>query len=75
MPETDGYELVRRVRTLGHEEGGRIPAIALTAFARPEDRQRAVDSGFSLHLSKPIEPATLLANVARLLRTAEPDGF
>ena len=75
MPETDGYELVRRVRTLGQEEGGRIPAIALTAFARPEDRQRAVDSGFSLHLSKPIEPATLLANVARLLRTAEPDGF
>lgn len=66
MPDADGYELVRRLRALEPEQGGIIPAIALTAFARAEDRQRALQSGFSLHLAKPVEPASLLANIAWL---------
>jgi PAS domain S-box-containing protein len=64
MPEVDGYELLRRVRTLPPEEGGRVPAVALTAFARSEDRTRALLSGFQVHLSKPFTPAELVATVA-----------
>jgi CheY-like chemotaxis protein len=75
MPDTDGYELVDRLRRLGPEQGGAVPAIALTAFARPEDRQRALGAGFALHLTKPIEPAALLASIARLARLPEADGF
>ncbi|MGC4093757.1 MAG: ATP-binding protein [Polyangiaceae bacterium] len=64
MPEIDGYELLQRVRQLPPERNGRIPAIALTAYARPEDRTRALKSGFSMHLAKPIEPSELLVVVA-----------
>jgi PAS domain S-box-containing protein len=64
MPEVDGYELLRRVRALGEEGGGRIPAIALTAFARSEDRTRALQRGFQVHVAKPVEPAELAATVA-----------
>jgi len=72
MPEVDGYELLRRVRTLGHTRGGRLPAIALTAFARSEDRTRALRAGFLIHVSKPIEPAELIATVASAVgRTGE----
>lgn len=66
MPDTDGYELLRRLRRLAPEQGGATPAIALTAFARQEDRARALESGFTLHLTKPVEPAHLLASIARL---------
>jgi len=66
MPETDGYELVRRLRALALDEGGATPAIALTALARREDRDRAIDSGFTLHLAKPVEAGLLLASVAEL---------
>ena len=70
MPEVDGYELIRRVRALG-DEYRRIPAVALTAFARSEDRRRAMLAGFQMHLSKPVEPAELVAVVASLAgRTA-----
>jgi signal transduction histidine kinase/CheY-like chemotaxis protein len=64
MPEVDGYELLRRVRALGAAAGGALPAIALTAFARSEDRVRALRAGFSVHVTKPVEPAEILATVA-----------
>jgi len=64
MPDVDGYELLKRVRTLEQSRGGRIPAIALTAFARSEDRTRALRAGFLVHVSKPVEPSELVATVA-----------
>jgi PAS domain S-box-containing protein len=66
MPHKDGYELIREVRALPFSEGGHTPAIALTAFARSEDRTRALLAGYQLHLSKPVEPSELLATVASL---------
>jgi CheY-like chemotaxis protein len=63
MPEQDGYELLRRVRALSHAEGGDTAAVAITAFARSEDRRRALLAGFQMHLPKPIEPAELIAIV------------
>jgi PAS domain S-box-containing protein len=62
MPELDGYELLKRVRALG----ATLPAIALTAFARAEDRTRAMQAGFAVHLAKPVEPSELVATVARV---------
>ena len=64
MPDVDGFELLRRVRKLGPDRGGNMPVIALTAFARSEDRTRALQAGFQVHVSKPIEPAELVATVA-----------
>ena len=64
MPDADGYELLRQVRALGPDRGGRVPAIALTAFARSEDRTRALRAGFLVHVSKPVEPSELVATVA-----------
>jgi CheY-like chemotaxis protein len=64
MPDVDGYELLRRIRAREGERGGRTPAIALTAFARSEDRTRALRAGFLMHLPKPIEPSELVATVA-----------
>ena len=64
MPEMDGFELLRRLRAMGQERGGHLPAIALTALARSEDRTRALQAGFVAHLSKPVEPPELLATVA-----------
>ncbi|HEX4144569.1 MAG TPA: PAS domain S-box protein [Pirellulales bacterium] len=66
MPDEDGYALIRRVRQLPAHEGGQIPAAALTAFARSEDRDRTLSCGFQMHLSKPVEPSALLAAVASL---------
>jgi signal transduction histidine kinase/ActR/RegA family two-component response regulator len=64
MPGVDGYELLRRVRALGESAGGKVPAVALTAFARSEDRTRALRAGFLVHVSKPVEPSELVATVA-----------
>lgn len=73
MPDVDGYELLRRVRALGPARGGRLPAIALTAFARSEDRTRALRAGFLVHVAKPVEPAELVATVASVVgRTDDP---
>jgi PAS domain S-box-containing protein len=73
MPDVDGYELLRRVRALGHARGGGLPAIALTAFARSEDRTRALRAGFLVHVSKPVEPSELVATVASVVgRTGQP---
>ena len=66
MPDMDGYDLIRELRRLPAAHGGRIPAIALTAFARSGDRTRALLAGFQLHLSKPIEAPELLAAIASL---------
>ena len=64
MPGVDGYELLQRVRALGTAQGGDVPAIALTAFARPLDRILALRAGFSVHVSKPVEPSEIVATVA-----------
>ncbi len=66
MPEEDGYDLIRQVRSLNAEQGGGVPAAALTAFARSEDRRRALMAGYQTHLAKPVEPGELLAVVASL---------
>jgi CheY-like chemotaxis protein len=66
MPGEDGYSLIRSVRSLPVQNGGATPAAALTAFARPEDRWRALDAGFQLHLAKPVEPLDLALAVAYL---------
>jgi PAS domain S-box-containing protein len=66
MPEEDGYSLIRKVRALPAEEGGRTPAVALTAYARVEDRLKVLRSGFQTHLPKPVEPAELVAVVANV---------
>jgi PAS domain S-box-containing protein len=72
MPDIDGYELLRRVRALPPGRGGRIPAIALTAFARTEDRTRALMAGYQVHISKPVSPPELIASVASVTgRTGE----
>jgi PAS domain S-box-containing protein len=68
MPGEDGYELIRRVRELPPERGGRTPAAALTAFARGEDRRRALRAGFQMHLAKPVEIQELATVVASLAR-------
>ncbi|MBV8899121.1 MAG: response regulator [Verrucomicrobia bacterium] len=66
MPGEDGYQLIRHVRRLGPEAGGDVPAVALTALARSEDRRRAIVAGFDMHVAKPAEAGELLAVVARL---------
>jgi CheY-like chemotaxis protein len=67
MPGEDGYELMRKVRALPEAEGGRTPAAALTAYARPEDREQALASGYQLHIAKPADPAELARLVAGLV--------
>jgi PAS domain S-box-containing protein len=66
MPDRDGYDLIRAVRDFPPERGGEIPAIAFSAFARSEDRRRAMIAGYQTHLAKPVEPAELIAVVASL---------
>jgi len=71
MPEEDGYVLMRRVRALGLHEGKRLPAVALTAYARAEDRLKALQAGFDMHVPKPVEPAELLAVCSTLLARSD----
>ncbi len=66
MPDEDGYSMIRRLRALDAPGLASIPAAALTAFARDEDRQRALQAGFQVHLAKPIDASTLVAAVANL---------
>jgi signal transduction histidine kinase/CheY-like chemotaxis protein len=66
MPGTDGYQLIRELRLRPSQQGGSVPAAALTAYARTEDRLRALRAGFQLHLSKPVQPAELTTVVASL---------
>jgi len=66
MPDEDGYSLISKIRALPDERGGQIPAAALTAYARAEDRMRVLRSGFQFHLPKPVDSAELVTVVASL---------
>lgn len=66
MPEKNGYQLMQEVRNLPEEKGRAIPAIALTAFARPEDRARAIEAGFQVHLTKPVGALELVNTIRDL---------
>jgi PAS domain S-box-containing protein len=70
MPEMDGFELIARVRSSTNPQIRDVPAAALTAFARSEDRTKALRSGFEMHLAKPVDPGELVASVATLVRRA-----
>jgi CheY-like chemotaxis protein len=67
MPDEDGYDLIRRLRSMPLESGGRVPAIALTAYARVEDRLKALRAGFQMHVPKPVELAELMTVVASVV--------
>jgi CheY-like chemotaxis protein len=66
MPGADGYDLIARVREREREHGGRIPAVALTAYAGEENRDRALAAGFTAHVTKPVSPAALVRIVAEV---------
>jgi CheY-like chemotaxis protein len=66
MPQEDGYALLRSVRALDPSEGGRIPAVALTAYAQEDDRMRALLAGFQVHVAKPINPQEFVAVIVGL---------
>lgn len=68
MPEVDGYDLIRKLREKEKGTGKRIPAVALTAFARTEDRLKALSAGYNMHVSKPVEPTELTLVIANLAR-------
>ncbi|MEH2353542.1 hybrid sensor histidine kinase/response regulator [Nostoc sp.] len=67
MPEMDGYSLIKMLRAMPKEEGGEIPAIALTAYAGESDRDRVLAAGFQKHIAKPVQPTELLTSIADLL--------
>jgi CheY-like chemotaxis protein len=66
MAGENGYDLIKRIRSLGPEKGGHVPAVALTAYAGPSDRRRALLAGFQTHVAKPVEPDELLAVILSL---------
>jgi PAS domain S-box-containing protein len=74
MPEVDGYQFITRVRELAEDQGGRVPAVALTAYASNDDRTRALAAGFDVHIAKPVETVELVAKVARLSAGAAAAG-
>jgi PAS domain S-box-containing protein len=76
LPDIDGYTLIQRIRDRGAAQGGAIPAVALTAYARSEDRTKALRAGYQAHISKPVEPADLIeavASFAGLVRVRQSD--
>jgi signal transduction histidine kinase/CheY-like chemotaxis protein len=74
MPDVDGYAFIRGVRELDPAEGGRTPAVALTALARPKDRLRALSAGFQTHMPKPVDPNELVLAVASLRHASPRDA-
>jgi CheY-like chemotaxis protein len=70
LPFEDGYTLIKRVRARGPDDGGLVPAVALTAYAAPSDRLAALAAGYQAHLAKPFEPAEIASLVDRLARSA-----
>jgi len=68
MPSENGYDLIRRVRALHPDRGGRIPAVALTGYATPEDIDRALAAGYQRHVAKPMDPFELVVAIAELVR-------
>lgn len=71
MPHEDGYTLIERVRRLPEDQGGRTPAVALTAFARLEDQTKALLAGFNLHLAKPVDGSELVLVIAAVSGRAD----
>jgi CheY-like chemotaxis protein len=71
MPDEDGYELIRKVRALPGDRGGKIPAVALTAYARAEDRLRTLRAGYQMHISKPVEVAELVTIIASVVERSD----
>lgn len=75
MPDEDGYSLLKKLRARAADDGGNIPAIALTAMARPEDSERALSAGFQMHISKPVEIEELSISISELVeRTPRSNG-
>jgi CheY-like chemotaxis protein len=68
MPDEDGYGLIQKIRSLEADEAESIPAVAITAYAKEEDRERALSSGFQIYLAKPVELTELISVVARAAR-------
>ena len=68
MPDEDGYSLIKKIRDAEKKTGGRLPAVALTAFARTEDRFHALQAGYNMHVPKPVEPAELALVISRLVK-------
>ena len=75
MPDTDGFSLIRQVRALSPGAGGRILAVAITAYASAQERQVAINAGFQMHLAKPVDLTQLLREVANLTRREEEGEF
>ena len=71
MPNESGYALLEKIRSLPNEHGGQIPAVALTAFSRPEDREAAFEAGFQKHLGKPVEPDDLISAIIETAGTRQ----
>lgn len=69
MPGADGYWLIRKIRSVEAMHGGFLPAIAMTAYASAEERTRALDAGFQMHVPKPVDPFDLVAVIAKLAQT------
>ncbi len=69
MPGEDGFGLIQRIRALPQEKGGDVPAAALTAHVRDEDRSRSLAAGYDVHVAKPVDPHTLANAVVSLLQT------
>src|SRR5262249_40094654 len=67
MPDQDGYDFIMKVRARGREQGGNIPAVALSSYTRPEDRARALAAGFQVHVAKPVDPRQLVDIVASVI--------
>jgi CheY-like chemotaxis protein len=67
MPGEDGYTLIQQIRALPPEQGGNVPAAALTAHARAEDREKVFAAGYHAHISKPVDVATLLTALSELV--------
>jgi CheY-like chemotaxis protein len=74
MAIEDGYDLIRKVRSLPAERGGRLPALALTAFGGESDRLKAIAAGFQAHVTKPVAPAELVTEIARLAGRTGPSA-
>lgn len=75
MPDVDGYSLIQQLRTLPPEQGGRIPAIALTAYAREGDYQRAITSGYQQHVTKPLDPEELVQAIVEVVHHHRNSSF
>jgi CheY-like chemotaxis protein len=67
LPDENGIDLMRKVRSLPPDDGGAVPAIAVTGFTSPQDRDEALSAGYQLHLAKPVEPERLVSEIAGLL--------